>query len=124
MERAAPSLRGAAPVIATARRFVQPKYLDWMAEIEPGITNNTDESRYEIRLGDELVGHAEYTLNDGLITFTHTGIDPAHEGKGLASKLVRFALDDVRAQLASVTFEEAKEKAAAALNGDFYKPAE
>ena len=34
------------------------------------------------------------------------------------------ALDDVRAQLASVTFEEAKEKAAAALNGDFYKPAE
>ncbi len=68
-----------------------------MAEIEPGITNNTDESRYEIRLGDELVGHAEYTLNDGLITFTHTEIDPAHEGKGLASKLVRFALDDVRA---------------------------
>ncbi|MDO5684837.1 MAG: phosphoenolpyruvate--protein phosphotransferase [Bifidobacterium sp.] len=34
------------------------------------------------------------------------------------------ALDDVRAQLASVTFEEAKAKAAAALNGDFYKPAE
>ena len=32
------------------------------------------------------------------------------------------ALDDVRAQLASVTFEEAKAKAAAALNGDFYKP--
>ena len=68
-----------------------------MAEIKLGITNNTDESRYEIRLGDELVGHAEYTLNDGLITFTHTEIDPAHEGKGLASKLVRFALDDVRA---------------------------
>lgn len=34
------------------------------------------------------------------------------------------ALDDVRAQLASVTFEEAKAKSAAALNGDFYKPAE
>ena len=68
-----------------------------MAEIEPGITNNTDESRYEIRFGDELVGHAEYTLNDGLITFTHTEIDPAHEGKGLASKLVRFTLYDVRA---------------------------
>lgn len=34
------------------------------------------------------------------------------------------ALDDVRAQLASVTFEEAKQKAAAALNGDSYKPAE
>ncbi|NEG55366.1 phosphoenolpyruvate--protein phosphotransferase [Bifidobacterium platyrrhinorum] len=33
------------------------------------------------------------------------------------------ALDDVRAQLAEVTFEEAKAKAEAALNGDFYKPA-
>ena len=68
-----------------------------MAEIEPGITNNTDESRYEIRLGDELVGHAEYTLNDGLITFTHTEIDPAFEGRGVGSQLVRQVLDDVRA---------------------------
>ena len=36
------------------------------------------------------------------------------------------ALDDVRAQLAEVTFEEAqaKAKAKAALNGDFYKPAQ
>ncbi|KFI98088.1 phosphoenolpyruvate--protein phosphotransferase [Bifidobacterium stellenboschense] len=33
------------------------------------------------------------------------------------------ALDDVRASLAEVTFEEAKAKAEAALNGDFYKPA-
>lgn len=31
-----------------------------------------------------------------LITFTHTEIDPAFEGQGLGSKLVRFALDDVR----------------------------
>lgn len=34
------------------------------------------------------------------------------------------ALDDVRAQLAEVTFEEAQAKAKAALNGDFYKPAQ
>lgn len=34
------------------------------------------------------------------------------------------ALDDVRAQLASVTMEEAREKAARALDGEFYHPAE
>ena len=34
------------------------------------------------------------------------------------------ALDDVRAELAGVTLEEAQEKAAKALNGDFYKPSE
>ena len=34
------------------------------------------------------------------------------------------ALDDVRAELANWTLEEAREKAAKALNGDFYNPAE
>ncbi len=34
------------------------------------------------------------------------------------------ALDDVRAELAGVTLEEAQEKAAQALNGDFYNPSE
>ena len=34
------------------------------------------------------------------------------------------ALDDVRAELANWTLEEAQEKAAKALNGDFYTPAE
>ena len=33
-------------------------------------------------------------------------------------------LDDVRAELANWTLEEAQEKAAKALNGDFYTPAE
>lgn len=45
-------------------------------------------------------------------------------GLGVNSlSMTPVALDDVRAELASVTFEEAKEKAAKALNGDFYKPA-
>lgn len=34
------------------------------------------------------------------------------------------ALDDMRAELAGVTLEEAQEKAAKALNGDFYNPSE
>ena len=46
-------------------------------------------------------------------------------GLGVNSlSMTAVALDDVRASLAEVTFEEAKAKAAAALNGDFYKPAE
>ena len=46
-------------------------------------------------------------------------------GLGVNSlSMTPVALDDVRAALAEVTFEEAKAKAAAALNGDFYKPAE
>ena len=49
--------------------------------------------------------------------------DLVHLGVNSLS-MTPVALDDVRASLAEVTFEEAKAKAAAALNGDFYKPAE
>ena len=46
-------------------------------------------------------------------------------GLGVNSlSMTPVALDDVRAQLAEVTFEEAQAKATAALNGDFYKPAQ
>ena len=45
-------------------------------------------------------------------------------GLGVNSlSMTPVALDDVRAQLAEVAFEEAKAKAEAALNGDFYTPA-
>ena len=46
-------------------------------------------------------------------------------GIGINSlSMTPVALDDVRAELAGVTLEEAQEKAAKALNGDFYNPSE
>lgn len=64
-------------------------------EIE--VANNSEASRYEVRVGSQLAGFAAYALSDGLITFTHTEIDPAFEGRGAGSALVRSALDEVRA---------------------------
>lgn len=61
------------------------------------VTNNTEANRYEIRVDGTLAGFAEYMLSNGLITFTHTEIEPAFEGKGVGSTLVKEALDDVRA---------------------------
>lgn len=60
------------------------------------VLNQSGLNRYEIRVDDGLAGFAEYILTDELISFTHTEIDPAFEGRGLGSKLVRAALDDVR----------------------------
>ena len=54
------------------------------------------QSRYEIVIGDELAAWAEYRQEDGCVRFTHTQVQQAHEGQGLASKLVAQALDDVR----------------------------
>ena len=73
---------------------------------EPGVAatedlvveDNPQESRYEARMGDRLVGIAEYELPDdqGPITFVHTEVLPEAEGHGVGSALARAALDDVR----------------------------
>lgn len=61
------------------------------------ITNNTELSRYEVRLDGALAGFSQYRQNGQRTVFTHTEVDPAFEGKGLGSALVKGALDDVRA---------------------------
>ncbi|MEU7896699.1 GNAT family N-acetyltransferase [Nonomuraea sp. NPDC049152] len=57
------------------------------------VVDNPDESRFELHLGDKLAGFAEYQLLPTTIVFTHTEVDPAFEGQGLAGRLVRRALD-------------------------------
>ena len=60
------------------------------------VTDVPGESRFEIRLGDELVGFAAYERRPGEIMFTHTEIDPSFEGRGLAGRLIGSALDAAR----------------------------
>ncbi len=63
---------------------------------EPVVTDNPEQSRYEILLDGSVAGFAEYTLHDDHITFTHTEVDDAYGGQGLGSKLARGALDGAR----------------------------
>jgi predicted GNAT family acetyltransferase len=59
--------------------------------------------RYLVHVGDEQVGFADYDrIGATSVLIKHTEIDPAHEGKGHASALVRFMLDDLRSQAKSV----------------------
>lgn len=46
---------------------------------------------------DGVVAVAEYHERDGRRIFSHTEVDPARQGQGLASRLVRHALDQERA---------------------------
>ena len=68
-----------------------------MTDSAATVRDNTEESRFEIRTGDELAGIAVYRITDDRIVFTHTEIEDEHEGEGLGSKLIKAALDDVRA---------------------------
>lgn len=60
------------------------------------IQDNPEKHRFETDLGDGSFAIAEYRLRDGKIVFTHTEVPPAHEGKGIGSALIRFALASAR----------------------------
>ncbi|WP_026343074.1 GNAT family N-acetyltransferase [Nocardia sp. BMG111209] len=60
------------------------------------IRDNPTAHRYEISADGTLAGFAEYELSGGTIDFTHTEIDSAFGGRGLAKQLVAEALADAR----------------------------
>jgi hypothetical protein len=64
----------------------------------PVVTDNPSASRYEMTVGGDLAGYAEYRLGQGgtVLSLVHTVVTDAFQGKGLATHLARFALDDAR----------------------------
>ncbi|KGH47587.1 MULTISPECIES: GNAT family N-acetyltransferase [Modestobacter] len=62
------------------------------------MTDATEQHRYEGRVDGELAAVAEYLKTAELVVFSHTEVFPGHEGRGIASDLVRQALEDVRRQ--------------------------
>jgi predicted GNAT family acetyltransferase len=61
------------------------------------IINNKADHRYELVVEGHLAA-TYYSLADGVITFIHTEVPPELGGKGIGSKLIRGALDQVRAE--------------------------
>ena len=61
------------------------------------VRHDTDRNRYVLMRGDREIGKGLYELDGGIIRFTHTVTDADLEERGLGSRLVREALDDVRA---------------------------
>ena len=61
------------------------------------IVNNTADHRYEL-LVDGHIAATYYKLADGVITFIHTEVPPELGGKGIGSKLIKGALEQVRAE--------------------------
>ena len=65
-----------------------------MAEA-PKVVRNEEQNRYEAWSGDTLAGVAVYRERGDRTVFTHTEVEAAFEGKGVAKALVAAALDDV-----------------------------
>lgn len=62
------------------------------------LRNNLETKRFEALLDNRVVAYSEYNNLSGARMFTHTEVDESLEGKGVGSRLVKFALDDTRAQ--------------------------
>lgn len=70
---------------------------------EVRVADAPDRSRFEVTVGGELAGLAEYRLRPGRIVLTHTEVGEAHQGLGLAGKLAAAALDSARERGLEVT---------------------
>lgn len=60
------------------------------------VRNNTALSRYELDI-DGATAFANYRLAPGKVIITHTETPRALRGRGIASKLVQGALEQIRA---------------------------
>ena len=61
------------------------------------VSDNPAQQRYELAV-DGHVAASYYEIADGVITFVHTEVPPELGGKGIGSKLIKGALDQVRAE--------------------------
>jgi predicted GNAT family acetyltransferase len=62
------------------------------------VSDNPEQERYEIVVDGELAGFSEYRGHGPVRAFTHTEIQDRFGGQGLATELIRQALDDIRDQ--------------------------
>jgi predicted GNAT family acetyltransferase len=61
------------------------------------VEHQPERSRYVLRRGDDVIGKTHYETGPrGELVFTHTEVDQDLQEKGLGSKLIRAALDDLR----------------------------
>jgi predicted GNAT family acetyltransferase len=65
-----------------------------MGEVK--VSEDREQSRFEIRVDGVLAGYAEYSRRPGIRAFTHTRIDDDFGGQGLGGKLVGSALQATR----------------------------
>ena len=62
------------------------------------IVKNEELSRFEIYSDGELAGFADFKIENQMISYTHTEIDPRFGGQGLGSQLIKEALDEALEQ--------------------------
>jgi predicted GNAT family acetyltransferase len=66
------------------------------------LRKNEAAGRYELLVDGVVVSVADYSVDGDRVIFPHTQTAGRFRGQGLAARLVRFALEDVRSEGRSV----------------------
>ena len=74
-----------------------------MVEPELTLVNNRAAKRYEALVDGRAAGYSTYEEEPGRVTFVHTVVRPQFEGRGVGSRLAKFAIDDVRVRGLRIT---------------------
>jgi predicted GNAT family acetyltransferase len=72
------------------------QYSEELDDMNDAVSNNPAHRRYELDV-DGHIAATYYKTADGVITFIHTEVPPELGGKGIGSRLIKGALDQVRA---------------------------
>ncbi|MDW3218806.1 MAG: GNAT family N-acetyltransferase [Acidimicrobiales bacterium] len=67
------------------------------------VRDNPDRNRYELIVDDRIVSIADYSLDGTNVVVPHVETDPAMRGQGMADRLMRGMLDDLRAGGRTIT---------------------
>jgi predicted GNAT family acetyltransferase len=89
--------RDCSPIDTTAGQAAASEWNE-VVTMATTVSEIPERHRYEISVDGALAGFTGVTLDGDVAIMPHTKIDPAYEGQGLATTLIRAALDDVRAR--------------------------
>lgn len=65
-------------------------------EIDHIVRDNPERNRYELIVDDRIVSIADYHLDGHTVVVPHVETDPEMRGQGMADRLMRGMLDDLR----------------------------
>lgn len=73
---------------------ISPPSLVRVSEIK--VQDNPGRHQFELLVDGEVAGLAAYRESDGVVTVTHSEVNPRFRGQGLANELARRTLDQLR----------------------------
>ncbi|MEO0049030.1 MAG: hypothetical protein RL556_362 [Actinomycetota bacterium] len=66
--------------------------------MEPHVSLNEQLHRYELWLGEDLIGFSDYEQMLNEQRLVHVEVNPEHQGKNYAGVLMQGSIDDIRAK--------------------------